>query len=292
MKEETIEKLAIAAQFLHSAQFAGTARQAVADSYSAIDSIFSALLLDLDKEPSRNHKQKFNKVKEIMPRIFEERTEKHGEGISHMSGVGWEEIEEHYDNWLVSRYEEFDMRPNVAKVFLSHAHSVLNLSILYLEEKYGDDLEDLEGMINRRAYGYDYSEVNRAVGEAHDRLFHEAEVHGEQIGSKLGTKIGAATNFCDVDFISSDELTQGIIATDPVIADHAARVYIGFVNLAEEIREKRFDLLKAESGLEEIEAGNTATEFMLSLKACYHGESMEATADNLVTMLGRLFSKE
>ena len=42
MKPETIEKLAIAELFTHHAKYAGVARQAVADGYSAIDAMFSA----------------------------------------------------------------------------------------------------------------------------------------------------------------------------------------------------------------------------------------------------------
>ena len=79
------------------------------------------------------------------------------------------------------------------------------------------------------------------MGDAHDRLFAAAEAAGEERGSRLGTKLAAPTNYCELDVMTGDELTQRVIKDDEDIADEAARVYHAFVDLVERIQEKRFD---------------------------------------------------
>jgi hypothetical protein len=54
MKEEVLLPLALAKQYAHHARFAGTPRQAVADGYSAVDAMLSALLIHSGQEHSRN----------------------------------------------------------------------------------------------------------------------------------------------------------------------------------------------------------------------------------------------
>ena len=148
-----------------------------------------------------------------------------------------------------------------------------------------DPTEDTLIRVQMAAFGYQFSEVHKAVGLAHDHLFHEAEVAGEMRESKLGTKMAAATNFCDADFIAGDEITRKIIEDDDDIASQAADVYIGFVRLAEEIRLKRLELLSKDPEKPTPEEANASTNFMLSLKAKYHGEPMLRTVAGVVDML-------
>lgn len=133
---------------------------------------------------------------------------------------------------------------------------------------------------------------------AHDHLFSEAEHLGEMMGSRLGTKMASATNFSDFDFIAGDTITREIIEEDEQIAAHAAKVYMGFVRLAEEIREKRlFKIMDGEDAPTK-EQMNLAPNFMFSMKAKYHGQSVEeisqGLADTMARALGSLpiFSEE
>jgi hypothetical protein len=45
MNEDVLLRLAIAKQYAHHANFAGTPREAIADGYSAVDAMLSALLV-------------------------------------------------------------------------------------------------------------------------------------------------------------------------------------------------------------------------------------------------------
>lgn len=285
MKDEVIEKLAIAEQFAHNAQYAGVARQAVADGYSCIDAVFSALLLYASEEPPRNHKHKLDRVKATYPRAFEDRTEHHATGASFFGGVTWERIESYYVEWLTSRYEKFEMEAGEARQRVAEAIRIKNLALSLISDTEGDPTEDTLVRVQTAAFGYQFSEVHKAVGFAHDVLFHEAEVAGEMRGSRLGTKMAAATNFCDADFIGGDEITRKIIEEDDDIARHAADVYVRFVRLAEEIRLKRLELLAENPKEPTPEEANASTNFMLSLKAKYHGEPLLKTAAGIVEVL-------
>lgn len=285
MLDEVIEKLAIAEQFAHNAQYAGVARQAVADGYSCIDAVFSALLIYAGDEPPRNHKQKLDKVKSKYPDAFEDRTEHHSTGTSFLGGVTWERIESFYREWLTSRYEKFVMEAGEARQRVAEALRIKDLAMALISDAEADPTEDTLIRVQMAAFGYQFSEVHKAVGLAHDHLFHEAEIAGEMRGSKLGTKMAAATNFCDADFLAGDEITRKIIEDDDDIAGHAADVYIGFVRLSEEIRLKRLELLSKDPEKPSSDEINASTNFMLSLKAKYHGEPMLKTAAGIVDML-------
>ena len=76
------------------------------------------------------------------------------------------------------------------------------------------DSDELDELAAQKAFGYKFSEVSNRVGEAHDLLFQEAEIEGDLHGSKLGVKLAAATNYCDLDITAGDELTQRIILED------------------------------------------------------------------------------
>lgn len=291
MKTETIEQLAIAEQFTHHARYAGVARQAVADGYSAIDAMFSAILIERDEQPPRNHKAKLDRVRTLCPIIFDERVKhyEHG-GTSYSGAIAWDSVENFYREWLVSRYEAFEMTPGEARNRVAISLSAQQFVIQFLAEQDGSDADDLAEIISNSAYGYHYSETNKAVSMAHDHIFSEAEKFGEIRGSKLGTKMASATNFSDFDFIASDQITREIIEEDTEIASHAAKVYLGFVKLVEEIRFKRLTKLMDGDETPTKDQLNAAPDFMLSMKAKYHGQQLDEVGKELAASMMRSLS--
>lgn len=292
MKPEVLEKLAIAELFAHHAQYSGVPRQAVADGYSAIDALFSAALVDRGATPPKNHKDKLDAVRRQMPDIFATRTERCGNGLSYMAGFSWDEIEAFYREWLQSRYERFQMTAGQGRHRVAMAMGAKYFVIRHLADVHGMNWVDLTSEISRAAYGYDDSAMSEALSEAHDRLFSEAERYGESIGRKLSIKMASITNFCSTDIIAGDEITRRIIEQDEEIAAHAMSVYIDFCRLMDGIRNKRLDAIRAADPSISVEdAADGATDFMLSMKAKYHGERLSETGAALARMLDVSFGR-
>lgn len=287
MKHEIIEKLAIAEQFSHNAQYAGVARQAVADGYSSLDALFSALLIDAGETPPRNHKKKLDTVRARFPDIFATRQEKSGNGWSYWGGIEWDDIEAFYREWLQSRYETFDITASKARERVATSISANSFVNRWLADKHGEDWYEVLQTVHRATYGYYDSKISEELARAHDYLFSEAEAYGERIGRKLATKMASTTNFCGADIIAGDEVTRRLIAEDQGLADHAAGVYVEFCRLMEKIRCQRAELIKAENPeMDDAEVFDQATEFMLSMKAKYHGERLADTGDTIARILG------
>jgi hypothetical protein len=286
MKHETLEKLAIAEQFAHNAQYAGVARQAIADGYSSIDALFSALLIDEGTTPPKNHKQKLDAVRALAPNLFASRAEQVGAGYSYMGGMEWDEVEAFYKEWLQSRYETFEMSASTVRSRVATTLSANTFVIRWLAEKNSEDWLELRSTVARLTYGYDDSEISEALSRAHDYLFSEAEAYGERMGRKLSTKMASTTNFCGTDIIAGDEVTRKIIEQDQGIAQHAAEVYVSFCRLMDDIRSKRAELILAEHPeMEKADAYDLATDFMLSMKAKYHGERLTDTGRSVARMI-------
>jgi hypothetical protein len=273
MKEEVLLQLALAKQYAHHARFAGTPRQAVADGYSAVDAMLSALLVHSGQEPPRNHKVKFETAQKVFPNAFAAEIVRYDHGSSYAPGADWTSLGEFYKQWLASRYQEFDMDPGVASSRVREANAAVSSGIRFLAkaEKMGSDALDEAASV--RAFGYKYSETSIAVGDVHDILFDQAERYGEEYGSRLGTKLAATTNYCDLDLVAGDRLTQRIILEDKEIAVDAAQLYHAFVQLVDKIQEKRLERICEGRPIENCtpEQVIDATDFMVSLKARYHG---------------------
>ena len=286
MKLEIIEKLAIAEQFAHNAKYAGVARQAIADGYSSIDALFSALLIDEGETPPRNHKQKLNAVRQRVPSLFDTRNEKSGAGYAFMGGIEWDLIESFYSEWLQSRYELFDLPASIARRRVGTAVSANWFVIRWLADKHRLDCYELRATVARATYGYDDSMIEDALGRAHDYLFSEAEARGEELGRKLSFKMASVTNFCDADIIAGDEVTRKIIEQDDKLAQHAADVYVSFCRLMDKVRSQRAELIMSNNpNMDHGAAFDLATEFMLSMKVKYHGERLTNTGDNIARMI-------
>lgn len=248
MKQEVLDKLAIAEQFSHNAQYAGVARQAVADGYSSFDALFSAVLVDAGETPPRNHKAKLDRVRAYAPDIFATRQERHENSFSYWGGIEWDDIEAFYHEWLQSRYETFDMAAGLARVRVGSTISANQFVIRWLAEKHGRDWFELTGEVSRATYGYFDSAMSDVLAQAHDYLFSEAEALGERVGRKLGIKMASTTNFCGADIIAGDEITRKLIEQDQEMADHAADVYVSFCRLMEKVRTRRAEIVLEKSG--------------------------------------------
>lgn len=273
MDEDILLQLALAKQYAHHARFAGTPRQAVADGYSAVDTMLSALLTYGGQEPPRNHKQKFESARKSFPNAFAAESVQRGNSWTFSPGADWTSLEGYYKQWLASRYEKFDMDPGVASSRVREANAVVNSGIRFLAKAEKMESDALDEAASVRAFGYKYSETSIAVGDVHDILFDQAEQYGEEHGSRLGTKLAATTNYCDLDLVAGDQLTQRIILEDKEIAVDAAQLYHAFVQLVDKIQEKRLERICEGRPIENCtpEQVIDTTDFMVSLKARYHG---------------------
>lgn len=273
MNEDVLLHLALAKQYAHHARFAGTPRQAVADGYSAVDAMLSALLLYTNQEPSRNHRQKFNIARKSFPDAFAAESVQNGSSWTFSPGADWTSLEGYYKEWLSSRYEKFEMDPGVASGRVREANAVVSSGIRFLAKAEKLEPDALDETASVRAFGYKYSETSSAVSDVHDILFDQAERYGEEHGSRLGTKLAATTNFCDLDLTAGDELTQRIILEDMEIAEDAANVYHLFVQLVDKIQEKRLERICEGRPIENCtpEQIIDTMDFMVALKARYHG---------------------
>lgn len=285
---EIILPLTLAKQYCHHASFAGLHRQAIANGYSAIDAVFSALLRLNGIVPPRNHKEKLEKTKDIYPNLFEDITE-HFEGDeifraghTFFPGCSWNDVEEYYDAWLLARYEEFTGASQKVGKYLGYSEIALDRSIRTIANYFSIENFELEKFINLKSFGYEYSKVNEAISDAHMELFDIADQT-----ESLSVKMNATTNFCNLDMVVSDTLSQQIICENAEIANYCANLYRGFTDLIERVQYERYKKL----GLVGLD-GNSATEdeflkyntvpdFFLSLKAIYHGMSHQENASKV-----------
>ncbi|MBX9590837.1 MAG: hypothetical protein K2X43_16125 [Hyphomonadaceae bacterium] len=288
MKEEVLQALAIAAQFAAHATYAGTQRQAIADGYSAVDAVFSALLTFAGTTPPRNHKAKLDAVKARFPKLLDGYTISHENGVSFAGGTTWDEIEEFYRQWLKARYETFDVSPTVARRRVAETVKVLDFAVRQLAAAAGLLPEAVKQLVDERAFGSNDCRLYEALSNAHDHLFDEAERWGEEQGNKLAAKMGAATNFSSLDLVASDDLTREIVRSDEAIARECATLHVRLCGMIEMLRARRRDTLE-ERGLERREANNEATSFMFALRFKYHGEKQSESAENLGKALALTF---
>ncbi|MBB3148774.1 hypothetical protein FHS21_005222 [Phyllobacterium trifolii] len=295
--KDVVLKLALALQYAHHANFAGTPRQAIADGYSAIDAALSALLAHDKIDPPRIHKHKLDQVRKAYPNMLAPKVTRRGNSASYSPGGDWTSIESYYRQWLESRYSRFDLPPAQASSRVVETHQFVNAAMRVIARKMKISAPKLNERAFEQAFGVKHSELGLAVGMMHDRLFSDAEQMGEIHGSKLGTKLASTTNYCELDIITGDALTQAIIGEDEEIAMEGARVYAEFNKLAEKIIEKRLKKIlgNREDEASDREALNLSPNFMLSMKARYHGATVKEMGDRwgraFATGLGATFAK-
>lgn len=296
-RQDVVLKLALALQYAEHANFAGTARQAVADGYSAIDAAMSAILTQDDIEPPRNHKRKLDLVRSAHPTMLAPNVKRRGNSATYSPGGDWDSVEDFYRQWLESRYSNFDLSPARASGRVVEAHQFINAATRVIARRMKIGARKLDRQASEQAFGTDHSELGLAVGMMHDRLFSEAEQFGEMYGSKLGTKLASTTNYCELDIATGDQLTQAIIGEDEEIAAEGARVYAEFNKLIEKIIERRLERILGDRDDEAANAAalNESPNFMLSMKARYHGATVKESGERwgriLAAGLGSAFRK-
>lgn len=282
MAKDVVLKLALAMQYAQHANFAGTPRQAVADGYSAIDAALSAVLEQEGIEPPRNHKQKLDRVRTLFPNMLAAEITRRKNSTSYSPGGDWASVEAYYRQWLESRYSRFDLPSAHASSRVGESHQFINAAIRLIARRMKVSARKLDARVSEQAFGFDHSELGYAVGMMHDRLFSEAEQMGEMYGSKLGTKLASTTNYCELDLVTGDPLTQAIIKEDDEIAREGARVYAEFNKLVEKIIEKRLSAILSGQINETADraALNESPNFMLSMKVRYHGATVQETGEH------------
>jgi hypothetical protein len=185
---------------------------------------FSALLKYDGKPQPKNHKLKLERTRADYPDAFAAETTVTGNSTTYAPGADWNSLVTYYEEWIEARYEPFKMSAGAAARRVKETHAVVSSAMRFLAKKKGITAEQLEKQVSERAFGFDFSEVSAAVGDAHDFLFSEAEAAGDAYGAKLGVKLASATNYCDLDVTVGDEITQRILREDKDIAADAAMV--------------------------------------------------------------------
>jgi len=287
--EEVLAAAVIAKQHVHHAGFAGTARQIVAEGYSAVDAILSGLLLSRKIEPPRNHKSKLDRARTLFPNAFSSRVEHRGNSAVYSAGVEWDRIESFYREWLAARYSDFGMGHNDAVQRFHDAGAAVARGIETLALEAGETAEHFDRLVLEKAFGFEFSAADLAVGQIHEKRFAEAERRDEMHGSKLGTKLSETSNFCQLAIVSDDPMTKQILKEDPTIADECADLYEKAIRLVELIDKKRSAELAAspESDGSESFVHEHAPDFFLSIKFRFHGSKTSESAGRF----GRLFAE-
>ena len=290
-------KLAIAKQHAHNASFAGSARHAIAEGFSAIDSVFSALLIYAGIEPPRNHRHKLELVQKHFPGIFNAVIEKTKNRGSYAPGVSWDMLQDFYQSWLSARYDEFSASAATVGLRAREAQQVINCALRFFANEHHTDYYQLLLVIDAVAFGYGNSAVSDAIGEAHERRFAAAEAYGEKHGSKLGSKFAETSNYCELSIIADDPLTQAIIKQDTEIANACADLYEQFNRIVEDIQLNRLIRTAGTDDIEKCEfaKADEVPNFLISLKMRYHGASIAENAERwgkiFATGLGTLMEK-
>ncbi len=287
MDKEVISSLVIARHHLHNCEFAGTARHAIAEGYSAIDAVLSALIISKSVEPPRNHKAKLDLARATFPDVFQNYEEKYPTGRGFFPGVDWDELIAFYKEWLAARYEEFDARPAHVGGRRAEAEAAFRCAVRRLAADWGVPASDVDKRVEELSLGAGVSEVERALGEAHDRRFADAEAYGERYGAKLGTKMSETSNFATLSIIADDTLTQSIIREDREIADECAVLYLRFLGLVEKIQERRLAHFAGDRYPDDIDASHLeeAPNLIISLKARYSGATVSEFGESIGRML-------
>jgi hypothetical protein len=265
MKPEVKERLIIGLVQYLSAQSAGSSRFAVADGYLAIENYFSAILLDKGIDPTRNHKQKLNLMLSHCGTLLQK------------AEATQNALEKFYDCWQKVRYSSLIPTPNETLDFLRLSYRVISAITEELANRNGKSYEELEEELYAEILGNRWSSFDEEIAYIHEAWQQEAEIQGEMgIGSKLGNKMLNPSNFCEVRALADDSTTREIIAKDPEFGSAVAKFYQSFLKLIVYIQNARF-----KRGVDSDEITN----FMLSLRLRYHGQTMKEIAEDWGKMI-------
>jgi hypothetical protein len=288
VSEDVLRYLVIACRQLDNAKFAGSPRYAIAEAYSAVDSCFSALLVDAGQVPPRNHKDKLDSVRKLDTHIldgYQEATP--GGGTLVASGVSWARVETFYQDWLAARYAEFSARPTDARVRCVEGHRVFGFVIRSVAKKHAIAPMEFEDKVRTSAFGYLFSETDVATSDVNERRAEEAERYGEMYGAPLGTRLAETSNYCALAITAGDALTQRIIETDGLIAEECSEFYEHFIRLVEHIQDRRRRALTpTDPKATERREPDETPDFMLALKMSFCGQKVSELAGEFAQLLG------
>lgn len=287
--ERILVNVVLAKQYVHHAGFSGTVRQVVADGYSAVDAMLSALLLSKAIVPSRNHRTKLQRARKAFPTAFESRITRHGSGSTFAQGVEWDRIESFYQEWLDARYDNFEISHAAAVQRFMDAGAAVGRGIDVLASEAGLSSEEFDRIVLEKAFGYEFSAADEAVGRIDEIRFDQAERAGELYGSRLGTKFAETSNYCQFALVSDDPMTQRILKNDQEIAIRCAKLYEDAIAIVELIDQKRSVELVTEQPDSEDESfiHENAPDFFLAIKFRFHGSKTSESAKRWSSLFAR-----
>ena len=105
MDADVLLSLSLGKLYAHHANFAGTARQAISDGYSAVDAILSAILKYHGKPQPPNHKLKLDQVRTAYPDAFAMEMIVTESSSSYAPGADWDSLTKYYEQWLKAGIE-------------------------------------------------------------------------------------------------------------------------------------------------------------------------------------------
>ena len=265
MKSEVKDRLITGLSQYIFAQSDGSVRFAVADGYLAIDNYFSALLIDSGIDPTKNHKKKLDLVFDNFNNILIE------------VKIPKSDLLDYYDCWQNVRYSSKIPTPNETLKFLRLSHKIITAISGELAKRYNKSSDQLEDELYAEVMGEHWTSFDEEISIIHERWQHEAESQGERgYGSKLGNKMLNPSNYCNIFAFADDEITREIIAKDQEFGSKIANYYETFLDLIVYVLYAR-----AKRGVKE----NEITNFMLSLRLRYHGQSMKEIAEDWFKMV-------
>jgi hypothetical protein len=277
VKDEVVNCLVHAIQYLNNSSFSGSPRHAITEAYSAVDAAFSAVLRDGGVLPPRNHKEKLRKIRNLYPKLLDSYTEMiAGGGIQCGQGVAWDEIEAFYEDWLKARYEQFSAEPIDARIRCIEAHRVFACAIRFVAKNNDLDVFGFEEKIKSLAFGFLFSKADIAVSDVQERRCDAAERYGEMHGYPVGARLSDTSNYCRISISANDALTQMIVEEDALIAEECSQFYEQFMRIVEHVQNKRHDAL-AQAPVNQnnaMEEPDSTPNFMLSIKVSFHGQKI------------------
>lgn len=265
MKTEVKDRLITGlAQYL-SAQSAGSSRFAMADGYLAIDNYFSAILIDEGIDPTRNHKKKLNLMLS------------HFGNLINKAKITKNDLEKFYKWWQKVRYSSVIPTPKETLNFIRISNRVISAITQEIAFRYGKSVDELEEEIYTNVLGSRWSSFEEECSYIHEMWQHKAEIQAEMgIGSKLLNKMLNPSNYCEIRVLTDDEITKEIISKNSEFGSKVANFYQSFLKLVMYVQNAR---------LEKGTIPDEITNFMLSLRLRYHGQSIKEITDEWGKMI-------
>lgn len=258
MNPQVKERLVTGITQYLSAQAAGSAQFAITDAYQAVDNIISAALLDRNIEPTKNHQEK---LKRFLT---------HCTSVLNVANVKEQELRNLLVNWHDARYLGTKMSPNEVLYYLRLVGRLIHAIQDDIATRNNLNIDEFINELYTEVQGGLWQSYDEMTSNIHEMWQQKAELYGESgLGSKLGNKMVNPSNFCDIHVFADDSITKEILAKDQDIGNAIAKFYDDFLKLILLVQLKRSN---ANIKINEI------TNFMLSFRLRYHGQSLDEIA--------------